>query len=76
MNIGIFKPALFFLTVILLFPSCEEPEDITFPDPIFEMRIREVLDIPTGDITTEDMLAITELRSHLRRISDITGNRR
>ncbi len=70
------KPAILIIPAILLFSSCEEPEpEITFPDPVFEAVIREALDMPSGNITHEDVLAITELSAVgvWEGITDITG---
>ena len=67
------------ILIVLLLISCSEDDDnikpltVTFPDPKFETLIRETLDKPTGDITPEDMLLITELNGLSREISDIRG---
>ncbi|MFC1785600.1 leucine-rich repeat domain-containing protein [Candidatus Neomarinimicrobiota bacterium] len=71
--------AIAFITGIIiscsLNPAEEDPEPIivNFPDPNFEMLIREVLNIPTRDITNQDMWSIKDLIGIDRNISDITG---
>jgi len=71
--------AIAFITGIIiscsLNPAEEDPEPIivNFPDPNFETLIREVLDIPTRDITNQDMWTIKEITGINRNISDITG---
>ena len=46
---------------------------VNFPDPNFETLIREILDIPTRDITIQDMWTIEHLSGIGRHITDITG---
>jgi Leucine-rich repeat (LRR) protein len=50
-----------------------EPIVINFSDPAFEALIREVLNIPSGDITHYDMIAIDNLSGYERGISSIDG---
>ncbi|MCJ7802843.1 MAG: leucine-rich repeat domain-containing protein, partial [Candidatus Marinimicrobia bacterium] len=56
-------------------PAEEDPEPIivNFPDPNFEALIREKLEIPTRDITNQDMWDITGINGNDRNISSITG---
>ncbi len=46
---------------------------VTFPDANLEAAIREALNKPTGDITTEDMASLTSLDARQREIQDLTG---
>ena len=70
---------IFPIVIALVSITCSgnpvNPNDrpITFPDPNFESLIREVLDIPTGEITRGDMSVITELDCNSREISDLSG---
>jgi Leucine-rich repeat (LRR) protein len=54
-------------------PTSSEPTDVTFSDANFETLIREVLNKPSGDITPDDLLTITELDGEDRDISDVSG---
>ena len=56
-------------------PAEEEPEPIivNFPDPNFETVIREILNIPTRNITNQDMWRIKGINGISRNISDISG---
>ncbi|MFC1692079.1 PQQ-binding-like beta-propeller repeat protein [Candidatus Latescibacterota bacterium] len=49
------------------------PSAVTFPDPNLETAIREALNIPTGPITDEDLMVLTDLDAQKRDISDLTG---
>ena len=50
-----------------------EPIIVNFPDPNFEALIREKLEIPTRNITNQDLWAIKHLSGVGRNIYDITG---
>jgi len=53
--------------------EASEPIVVNFPDPNFEALIREVLNIPDGEITNQDMWTITKLTGGGREINDISG---
>ena len=65
------------LMTIGLTSSCEEPtssnRNPVFEDPNFEALIREVLDIPEGEITAEDLSHIFVLDGSHRGITNISG---
>ncbi len=71
--------AISFITGLImscsLNPAEEDPKLIivNFTDPNFEALIREELEIPTEDITNQDMWTIQELDGANRNISDLTG---
>lgn len=46
---------------------------INFPDPNFEALVREILEIPTRDITNNDMWSIKEIIGIGREITDLSG---
>lgn len=46
---------------------------ITFPDPNFEVVVREIIRKPTGDIFMWDVSGITVVEANERQISDLTG---
>ncbi|MFC1784100.1 leucine-rich repeat domain-containing protein [Candidatus Neomarinimicrobiota bacterium] len=74
-----FKNTLIICILILTVLSCKksstnsEPKVITFPDSNFELLIREVLEIPTGDILDTNLEALIYLDGSTRNITDITG---
>ena len=61
----------------LLLSGYEPLTVVTFPDPILEAEIREELDLPAGDITSDALAGLTRLyanRSGLpQKITDLTG---
>lgn len=57
------------LTVTITAPV----EIVTFPDANFEALIRETLNKPTGDITSDDLESITELQGWFKNIVNISG---
>ncbi|MCH7887506.1 MAG: leucine-rich repeat domain-containing protein [Candidatus Marinimicrobia bacterium] len=65
------------LMTIGLTSSCEDPTspnfNPVFEDPNFEALISEALDIPSGEITVEDMLNIFVLDGFQREITNISG---
>jgi len=75
---------IFIITIILtigLIISCNlnPAEDdqkliiVNFTDPNFEELVREELDIPSRDITNQDMWSIKKLYGENRNISDLNG---
>ncbi len=48
-------------------------EVVNIPDPNLEAAIREELNKPTGDITTDDMALLTSLVASDKSINDLTG---
>lgn len=46
---------------------------VSFPDTGLEAAVREALSMPSGDITTSDMLGLTNLYAGWRGIQDTTG---
>jgi Leucine-rich repeat (LRR) protein len=48
-------------------------EVIAFPDANLEAAIREIINLPTGDITDNHVNMITDLNLNERNISDLTG---
>ena len=50
-----------------------EPIVVNFTDPVFEELVREELEIPTRDITNQDMWKIKEIDAPYSNISDING---
>ena len=71
--------AIAFITGIIISCSLNPNEEnhesiiVNFPDPNFETLIREVLDIPTRNITIQDMWTIEHLNGIGRHITNITG---
>jgi len=63
-----------FLGVAASNPS-ELPDDtvIRFPDPNFEVMVRETIGKPTGDITATDVAGIAKLNVSGLYINDLTG---
>jgi Leucine-rich repeat (LRR) protein len=67
------------LFIILFVFSCKktatssEPVVVTFPDANFETLIREVLNIPSGEIIDVDLLTITDFNGENKNITDISG---
>lgn len=51
----------------------EQPEVVNFSDPVLEDAIRSNLSKPTGDITTEDMKAVTSLTITKSSLSNLSG---
>ncbi|MEE8341113.1 MAG: hypothetical protein V3R52_03350, partial [Candidatus Neomarinimicrobiota bacterium] len=79
-----FKKMLSAVAIILLssiIVSCSlDPDDdnikpvkVNFPDPNFEVLIREVLEMPDGKITNQDLWTISSIDGSNREISDISG---
>ena len=54
-------------------PGPGSPQVVHFPDPNLEAAVREALNKPTGDITTEDMATLTSLDAKGRGIVDLSG---
>ncbi len=68
------------ILIVSLSISCNlTPEEeyetivVSFPDPNFESLIREILDIPSGDITDKDLWTIKIVDGRDKNITDITG---
>lgn len=48
-------------------------QEVNFPDPNLEARIRDAIDKPTGTIYASDLASLTSLDAGYRKIADITG---
>ncbi len=71
----LFLPAILFTTTFSIPSSvlAQTVEIVTFPDPNLETAVREALNKPTGDITSEDMASLTLLDASNRDIVNLTG---
>jgi Leucine-rich repeat (LRR) protein len=58
--------------LIFVFTSCTD-KTVDIPDPSLQHVIRNALNKPTGNITTDDMLKLTELDAGSKSISDLKG---
>ena len=62
------------LVLATLWPTdAAEAATVVFPDANLETAIREALNKPTGDITTEDLAGLTVLDAAWRGIQDLAG---
>ncbi len=66
---------LLFVSSIILSSVVFSQDVVHFPDPDLEAAIRTALQIPDGDITTEDMAMLVDLRGDLDiwGVSDLSG---
>ena len=46
-------------------PTAAAPTTVVFADPVLEQKVREAMDKPSGDITTAEAEAVTELRLNI-----------
>ena len=69
----IVKSLAFVGIMTLLLAAAATAQTVNFPDPNLEAALREALPKPTGPISTEDMLTLTNLSANGRDIHDLTG---
>src|SRR5437764_9012618 len=50
-----------------------QAQDLSVPDPGLNAAIRDVLQKPTGPLTTQDLLSLTNLSAAGRRINSLEG---
>ncbi len=61
------------ITLLLAAVATVTAQTVNFPDPNLEAVVREALPKPTGPISTDDMLTLTNLTANGRDIHDLTG---
>jgi internalin A len=61
------------ITLLLAAVATVTAQTVNFPDPNLEAVVREALPNPTGPISTDDMLTLTNLNANGRDIHDLTG---
>ena len=63
----------FIAALCLATTSIVSSDVVSFPDPNLEGAVRNALGIPSGDLTTDDMLTLTDFNAGGRSIVDTTG---
>jgi formylglycine-generating enzyme required for sulfatase activity len=75
MKINIHIIRLLVLTVLVLagFAAPAVAQVVSIPDPGLNAAVREALQKPTGPLTEQDLLSLTNLNASSRNISDVQG---
>jgi len=61
------------LAILFAAPAVGSADNIFFPDPALESRVREAIEKPSGGLTAEDVLSITHLECQDSNIWNIDG---
>src|SRR5258708_6224174 len=64
---------VFTYVVLAGFAASILAQDVQIPDPGLNAAIREALGKPTGSLTEQDMLSLTNLDARNRNVSSIAG---
>src|ERR1051325_213695 len=66
---------LFLLTLLALagFASSARAQEVTIPDPGLNAAIRDEVGNPSGPLTVQDLLSLTNLNARSRNVGNIEG---
>lgn len=68
-----FVLSLVLVSLVLTIPGCQDADLVIFPDAKLEAAVREVINKPTGKLTTTDLATMTFLDVSGRGITDLRG---
>lgn len=71
--IPLIRPVLLTLLALVGLVAGSRAQVIAVPDPGFDSAIRDALQKPTGPLTEQDMLSLTNLDACCRNVTNVTG---